>query len=107
MTEIVIKVKRHGRRSGMRDGWTVVECAMRNELHPKGDRIVVQTHKGSIAPIEFRRIESLTTIGELHSLALHAARDLDREIAVFIKEVRLCGKTGLIVYVEQRGQDHL
>jgi hypothetical protein len=47
----------------------------------------------------------LAAIGKFHPLALHAVRDLDSEIEIFRKNVPLCDKAGLVVYVEESGQD--
>ena len=105
MAGIMKHLKRHGRRSDMRNGGAVIQFPVGDELHPESNRIVIQAHKADVASIELWLLESVLT-GELHAFALHAAPQKPREIMVLIEDIALRENAFLIVYVERRDQDH-
>ena len=85
MAKIMKEVKRHGRRSYMRDAGALIQFAVGNKLNPEGDRIVIQAHEANIALIEIGLIESVLT-GKINPLALHAQPKRDREIVVLSEQ---------------------
>ena len=98
------EMKRHGRRSDMRNAGALIQFAVGDELHPEGDWIVIKAHEANIALIELGLVESVLS-GKIQPLALHAPPQQFREIEYFPRN-RASRKCTLIVDIEQCDQNH-